>query len=361
MFGRRWIVLVILLGVASLAYAGNTGKIAGEVTDSQTGEALIGVNVLIDGTAQGAATNIDGYYVILNIHPGTYTLVVSAVGYTRQRIENVQVSIDLTTTINVQLASTVLEVAEEVVVTAQRPLLQQDVTAKTAIVSSAQMEALPVVEVAEVLELQAGFVAGSLRGGRGGEVAYWIDGVPVTDVYDGSRVVEVNKNLVQELQLVSGAFNAEYGQAMAGIINIATKEGGPSFSGGVSVWGGQYVTSHDELFPGNDSFDPTVVRNIEASLSGPVLGEQLTFFVNGRYFYNGGWLNGFKRFNPWNISYTNEITRVFTLSRDPEGQGDSSAVAMNPFERWYGQAKLAWRIIPTMKLTGNYIYDQTEG
>ncbi|MGB6121413.1 MAG: TonB-dependent receptor, partial [Bacteroidota bacterium] len=166
---------------------------------------------------------------------------------------------------------------------------------------------------------------------------------------------------VQELQLVSGAFNAEYGQAMAGIINIATKEGGPSFSGGVSVWGGQYVTSHDELFPGNDSFDPTVVRNIEASLSGPVLGEQLTFFVNGRYFYNGGWLNGFKRFNPWNISYTNEITRVFTLSRDPEGQGDSSAVAMNPFERWYGQAKLAWRIIPTMKLTGNYIYDQTEG
>jgi hypothetical protein len=361
MFGRWWIVLVILLGVAFSAHAGNTGKIAGEVKDSQTGEALIGVNVIIDGTSQGAATNIDGYYVILNIQPGTYTLVASAVGYNRQRIENVRVSIDLTTTINIQLASTVVEVSEEVVVTAERPLLQQDITAKTAVIGSQEMEELPVVEVAEVLELQAGFVSGSLRGGRGGEVAYWIDGVPVTDVYDGSRVVEVNKNLVQELQLVSGAFNAEYGQAMSGIVNIATKEGGPSFSGSASLWGGQTVTTDDKLFPGNDTFDPTRVRNIEASLSGPIVGDQLTFFVNGRYFYSDGWLRGYKRFNPWNISYTNEITREFTLSRDPEGRGDSSAVAMNPFERWYGQAKLAWRIIPTMKLTANYIYDQTEG
>ncbi len=360
MDGRWWIVLVILLGVTSSANAGSTGKIAGEVKDTQTGEALIGVNVLLEGTTQGAATNIDGYYVILNIQPGTYTLLASAVGYNKKRIENVRVSIDLTTTINVDLAPTVLEVAEEVVVTAERPLVRQDVTAKTAVVGSEQIDALPVVEVAEVLELQAGFVAGSLRGGRQGEVAYWIDGVPVTDVYDGSRVVEVNKNLVQELQLVSGAFNAEYGQAMSGIVNIATREGGQSFAGGVSIWGGQYVTTDKTLFPGNEDFQPTLIRNIEANLSGPILGDQLTFFVNGRYYRDGGWHNAYRRFNPSNISFTDEITREFTLYRDAEGRGDSSAVSMNSFERYYGQGKLAWKIIPTMKLTVNYIYDDTE-
>jgi outer membrane receptor for ferrienterochelin and colicin len=69
-------------------------------------------------------------------------------------------------------------------------------------------------------------------------MAYWIDGVPVTDAYDGSQVVEVNKNLVREVQLVSGAFNAEYGQAMSGIVNIAPRKGGKQYSGGVRAYGG---------------------------------------------------------------------------------------------------------------------------
>ena len=221
-----------------------------------------------------------------------------------------------------------------------------------------------------MLSLQAGFVSGSLRGGRSGEVAYWIDGVPITDAYDGGQVVEVNKSFVQELQLVSGAFNAEYGQAMSGIVNISTKEGGPKFTGGAGFYLGQYASSPgqtydsldhqtSELFPGLNKFNPSAIHNYEFNLSGPVLGDALTFFANARYIYFGGWLNGINRFNPNNVAYT-DSTGAYRLFRDPSGKGDSSLVSMNSSERTYGQGKLTWRISPVLKVTGNFIYDYTK-
>ena len=352
----------VLLFACTTVFAGTTGKISGEVKDSQTGEALVGVSVLLQGTSIGAATNVDGAYTILNVSPGTYTLVVSAVGYHKQTIGNVVVSIDLTTTIDVKLVPTVVEVGEEVVVTAQRPLVTKDLTATTAVVGSEDIKALPVTEVGEVLNLQAGMVAGSLRGGRSGEVAYWIDGVPVTDVYDGGQVVEVNKNLVQELQLVSGAFNAEYGQAMSGIVNIATKEGGPRYTGSLGAYFGDYASNNTGIFPGIhnlSSFNPTAIHDYEGNISGPVIGEDLTFFANGRYIYFNGWENAIDKFTPWNVSYVNALNK-FQLVRDSTtGLGTGKDVPMNWSRRSYGQGKLTWRVTPTLKATINYIHDYT--
>ena len=244
--------------VTGIAAGGNTGKITGIVKDAQTGEELVGANVVIEGTMMGAATNIDGYYVILNIPPGKYSLVASAVGFNKKTINGV---IGLHRPHHDHRRRADLhrcEVGDEVVITAERPLVQKDLTAKTAVVGGEQIAALPVTEVGEVLSLQAGFVAGSLRGGRNGEVAYWIDGVPVTDAFDGSQVVEVNKKLVQELQLVSGAFNAEYGQAMSGIVNIATKEGGPEVHRRCRVsTAGEYLSTLPRTsFPGSTTSTP---------------------------------------------------------------------------------------------------------
>lgn len=352
---RTMTCFAFLLCLGASAMAGTTGKIAGVVKDAQSGEPLVGASVQLLGTTQGAATNIDGYFAILNIQPGKYTVVASAVGYTKRTVTNVSVSIDLTSTVDFTLSSSAVEV-EEVVTTAKRPMVQKDETAKTAVVNGEQIAALPVTEVGQVLNLQAGYVKGSLRGGRSGEVAYWIDGVPVTDGYDGSEVVEVNKNLVQELQLVSGAFNAEYGQAMSGIVNIATKEGSDTFTGGIGTYLGGYLTNATGIFPGNDNFRPTSIRNYEANLSGPILGKDLTFFVNGRYYHTDGWLYGFNRFNPSNVSYTDSKS-VFHLYRDESGRGDSSRVSMNGADRYYAQGKLTYHLSPTIKLSANYIFD----
>jgi outer membrane receptor protein involved in Fe transport len=353
------LMIAILIMGAGDALARSNGKVAGTVKDKKTGEAIIGCNVVLEGTMMGAATDLDGRYSILNVPPGTYTLSVTIVGYAPTKIREVKVNIDLTTTIDVELTETVLELGHEVVIIAERPLVRKDQTAKTAVIGRDELSALPVSEFSQVLNLQAGFVAGSLRGGRSGEVAYWIDGVPVTDVYDGSQVVEVNKNLVQEVQLVSGAFNAEYGQAMSGIVNIATREGGRKFTGSLGFYGGDYVSTDKELFIGIDKVNPFSIRNIEGNLSGPVLGDNLTFFVNGRFIHFGGWLNGERRFNPQNIAYTDSTGR-FRISRDASGVGDGSIVPMNWSERKYAQAKLTWHVTPLLKATYNIIYDNND-
>ena len=352
---RSSLLLVFLL--VSLAYGGSTGKITGIVKDKKTGDPIIGANVRLEGTALGSTTDFDGKYFMINVPPNDYSLLVTMVGYTPCKITEVRVRGDLTTTIDVEISETVLQLGQEVEVVAERLLVQKDLTAKTAIVSGKDISAMPVSEVGAVVSMQAGFVAGSLRGGRSGEVAYWIDGVPVTDAFNGLQVVEVNKSLVQELQVISGAFNAEYGQAMSGIVNITSKEGSSKFSGGLGIYGGDYAPTTDSIFPGN-SFRVNNIRNIEGNVSGPLLSDALTFFANGRYIYFNGWDKGIRRFNPWNISYvtpSGQLASVF-----PDGKGDSSVVPMNWSERYYGQGKITWHISSLMKLSVDYIYDDTK-
>lgn len=340
-----------------LLHAGTTGKIAGKVVDAESGEGIPGVNIILVGTTMGAATNLDGEYTILNVQPGTYELKASAIGYSPVTVRDVRVNIDLTTRINITLGEAVLQLGEEVVITATRPLVRKDLTASTSVVGSDEIAALPVTEVSEVLNLQAGYIDGHVRGGRQGEVAYWIDGVPVTDVYDGGTVVEVNTNQVQELQLVSGAFNAEYGQALSGIVNIATKDGSNTFSGSLGAYMGDYISSETGIFRKIDDVDPLAISNIDLSLSGPVIPDRLFFSVNGRYNGFGGWLNGERRYNPGNVAYIDSAGN-FIESRNPEtGLGDGAVVSMNSSRKFYGQAKLNLRISNDVKLWYQYIHD----
>ena len=147
---------------------------------------------------------------------------------------------------------------------------------------------LPVTEMRDILQLQAGIVTSGndlhLRGGRSGQIAFQVDGVPMTDAYDGSTVVDVNADAIKELQVISGAFNAEYGQAMSGIVNIVTKDGSNNFNGNVTTYGGDYASTKTDKFWNINSFSPTAIRDIEGSLSGPVLKDNLFFYVNGRYY-----------------------------------------------------------------------------
>ncbi len=364
--------LLLLVVFLSPAMGGSVGKLIGVVKDQKSGEPLIGTNVRLDGTSLGGATDFDGKYFIINIPPNDYTLMVTMVGYTPSKITGVRIMGDLTTTIDVELSETILQVGQEVVVIAERPLVQKDLTAKTAIVSGKDISSMPVTEVGAVVSMQAGFVGNNLRGGRTGEVAYWIDGVPVMDAYDGGQIVEVNKSLVQELQVISGAFNAEYGQAMSGIVNISAKEGGSSYSGGLGLYGGDYLPSEGGLFPGDgyilkpdnklfpgNKFKVNNIRNIEANLSGPLLTDKITFFTNVRYIYFNGNKKGFLRYNPWNYSYVAALPNGTDtlLSVVPNGLGDSSVVPMDWSERYYAQGKLTWHISSLMKLSANYIYD----
>lgn len=360
------LLLTLLFFSSSLLFAGTTGKITGKVTDAQSGDPLPGVNVLIQGTMMGAATDLDGDYIVLNVPPGIYTLRATMIGYSAAVVENVKVSIDLTTTMDIKINSSVLDLGEEVTVVAEREVIQKDMTSSLAAVSSDQIASMPVQEVADVLELQAGLVRDNVggihvRGGRSGEVAFWIDGIAATDVYGGNMGVAVENSSVQELQLISGTFNAEYGQAMSGIINIVTKDGGPHYTGEFSGYVGDYMpTGGDREFGFYEPISSNIgairsphpdsvklvnpldkfnnIYNVQGSLSGPIpILPNLTFFSNFRYFTTDGYRYGFRWFTP-------------------QGEkGDNEIVPMEPFQKLSGQFKLAYQLVPSMKLTYNLL------
>jgi len=125
-------LILLLIGCCSItAIAGVTGKITGLVRDKNIGEALVGANILVEGQMFGAASDIDGRYFILSIPPGTYTLHVSMIGYGRVTVKDVKVNIDHTTTVNMDLESQAIDMGQEVVVTATRPVIQKDITNST--------------------------------------------------------------------------------------------------------------------------------------------------------------------------------------------------------------------------------------
>src|SRR3970040_3036809 len=119
--------LILFSFSLSLIFAGTTGKITGIVTDSKTGEALPFVNIIIEGTNLGAATDIDGNYVILNIPPGKYNIKAQYIGYQPVRVENVSVSIDLTTAVDFVLSESAVEL-EEIVVQGKQATIKKDGT-----------------------------------------------------------------------------------------------------------------------------------------------------------------------------------------------------------------------------------------
>lgn len=340
------IIGLILLG--GFLYAGQTGKLAGKITDRETGDAMIGANIIIEGTYLGAAADIDGYYYINNIPPGTYTVIASAVGYRKTIVTQVQVRIDLTTNLDIDLSSESVQLGEDVVVVAQKPLVIKDLTSTSATVSSQEIELMPVEDIHAVINLQAGIIGGHFRGGRSNEVAYLIDGISVTDAFNGNISVEVENSSVRELEVISGTFNAEYGQAMSGIVNIVTKEGSQKFEGNATAYFGNYISRDDGVYENLDkvSFSEGI-KDLQFSLSGPttVLND-LTFFITGRVFQDDGSTYG-KRV--YNIYDSNPYLPT----------GDGKYVSMNPWTKNSFNGKLSYSL-PDWKFSYTLFWDKDE-
>jgi outer membrane receptor protein involved in Fe transport len=231
--------MVILMGLAATLVAGERGKIAGRVTDAENGQPLPGVDVMIEGTTVGTSTNVDGYYMILNVPPGVYSVRFSIIGFAKTTIKNVRVEIDLTTTIDAKLSAAAL-VTGEVVVTAQRPIVTRDVSASRFNIETKTVEAMPVQTVTEVLVLQAGIEKGSdgiiVRGGGTNQTIFVVDGFVMNDERSNIPYAAVGLSATKELQVQTGGFNAEYGNVRSGVVNIVTKDGDRSrYNGTVNV------------------------------------------------------------------------------------------------------------------------------
>ncbi len=219
-------VVSTVLFVSVLFSAGafaQTGKITGRVTD-ESGDGLPGVNLFMPATLQGATSDLDGYYTILNVSPGTYRLRSSFIGFGTQVAEGVRVNIDQTTTVNFQLSEDTVGL-EELVVTAEIPVVQADVSNSQLNVTSDQIEALPVSSINNVVGLQAGIQGLSVRGSGSDELSFMVNGLTLRDERDNAPYTSISLSSVEEVQVQTGGFNAEYGNVRSGVVNVVTKEG----------------------------------------------------------------------------------------------------------------------------------------
>ncbi len=345
-----------LVFLTTFVYAGNTGKIYGTVIDKNSNEPLVGVNIILKNTYMGASTDENGEFFILNIPPGTYTVECSYVGYQTVIMKDVQIFSDQTTSLNFQLVEQTMELGEQIEVVATRPLVQKDLTASKKVTTSEEIKALPVETYAGIMLTQAGVTQGAngalhIRGGRSTEIAYLVDGISVSNPYNTNGLAtSVATNAIQEMTVVSGAFNAEYGNAMSGVVNFTTKDGTPNFHPYISFYSGDYVSSHKDIFTHIDYISPTTKYNIEGTLSGPLsfLGlnrQENTFFLSARYHKSEGYLYGIREhlttdssnfdLKPHITQYKNDedklVTQIDYLDEwYIEQNGDHTFVPMNP-------------------------------
>jgi outer membrane receptor protein involved in Fe transport len=328
-----------LVCAAPAALAGTTGKISGRVRDAR-GEPLGGANIAVPTARTGAVSDLDGRFVIINVPAGTHEIKVSLLGYRATTIQGLLVSADQTTTQDIRLEETPLEMPE-VVITAERPVVDLNITSNLATVSRQELESLPVQELQDVVNLQAGVVDGHFRGGRIGEVQYQVDGVTMNDPYSNLASVRLDRSLLEEVQVISGTFDAEYGQAMSGVVNAVLRRGGERLQLDAEVYTGAYAFSGGERISEN-AFDPGGIGNYRASLSGP-LGPATTFLASARYAALDNWVTGTRTFVPTDSS-------DFRNARFYPG-GDGETVPLGYTREWSGVAKISNRSLRNTELS----------
>lgn len=338
---KRILILLAILAIflSSSAFAGVTGKIAGRVIDKDTGKPLPGANVIILGTGLGAATDKNGEYYIIQVPPGNYSVKVSMMGYRPVVVEKVHVTIDLTTRLDFALEPTVIEVPG-ITVIAKRPLIQHDITSSVRYATREDMGYIPDAEsFDDIVRLQPGVVAGHIRGGRSGEVLYTIDGIPIRHpIYGGTAAFGLNIISIKEMEMLTGGFNAEYGQAQSGVVNIVTREGGDKLSGEIEYKSDNYGPKSSSFNTDYSAFSVGGPEPISSKLL-PYIGISLPGKV--RFFISG----------------SANLTDTYLYNRRTRNEYNLLGIKFHDRQsnQFNGNAKLTYNITPKYKLSLGYI------
>ena len=326
---KKCLIFILVILMTSNVIAGVTGKIAGRIVDQQTGLPLGGANVTIVGTMLGAAADADGNFTILNVPPGIYSVRGAMIGYAALTVEGVRVKIDLTSRVDFELNTEVIQ-GESITIVAERKLIQEDEVSTRHFVSDEEIALMPVDDFQDIAKNQAGVVGNHFRGGREGEVLVLIDGIPVKDqagaYSDGVTdfagfTSDIPEFSIQEMEVSLGGFSAEYGNVQSGVLNVALKEGRQNYSGRVRF------TSTDF---GMESMTTDLLKNIyELNLNGP---EPITTYLLPKL----------------GLNLPGEIT--FSFSGEITDKDQGYYLNEQSFNQSY-QGKLTYRMSPNHKLT----------
>lgn len=357
-----FLIIVLLISVYPANAARVAAYISGKVTDSRQAP-LEGVNVSIVGSRLGASTDARGEYRIFAVPPGKLTLRFDAIGYRSHTIEGIVVELGCSEEYNVELRATTLSM-EPVTVRFEPPAVHHEMPYQRTPVDGGDVRGVAVNRADEMLQFQAGVTLDDggdvhVRGGRKDEVVYYVDGMRVEDPLAGKRAANIGREALNAMELITGTFGAEYGDAMSGVINIRTREGGEEFHGSAEYessmlndspyrekdWAGAGIDSRrsggESAYASTDVFDaqspwiPTQGR-YSATLSGPVKVLPNTyFFVHGLHTVRNGEL-------PFNDKWVRRVTGKVNTSTER-----SSWVLSFGFRGRDGQSySHSWKYVP---------------
>jgi len=295
---RSLAAVMLSLALARGAHA-QTGKITGVARDAQSGQPIEGIAIQLSGTGIGAVTNANGRYFILSVPPGTYTVAARRLGYQSQETRNVRLGVDQTVEVSFSMASAAGQLAAIRIADQEERLIPPGTTGSRSQITAEEIDALPTTSIAGVLALQLGFLAVPIentdvtafvderrgvsslriRGGRAGETLTMIDNIPINNFMLGGPAFDVTTEAVQTIDYQRGGLEAQYGNAMSGVINIATKEGTPDLKGAF-----KYSTSRIAGRLGSLADSMRGADLIEGVLSGPVplTGQRIRWMFAGR-------------------------------------------------------------------------------
>ncbi|MDO8550225.1 MAG: TonB-dependent receptor [Ignavibacteria bacterium] len=347
---NKFLYFMMIIGFT--ASFSQTGNLAGKVTDSSTGETLPGVNIILKGTYYGAATNLNGEFRINNISAGEYIVEISFIGYKTVQFTGLAIETNRTKQLDVKLEESVLTLEQDIIVIGDKPLLDVEETQSKRTISKDEIEVALVENVGDVVVQQVGVVKSDnaihIRGGRAYENAFLLDGVSVQDPLAGTGFgLQLSANSIEEVEVITGGFNAEFGQATSGVVNVKTREGGEKYSG--------YISYKRDNFGSRSSYHVFNTDIVEANLSGsepltsillPSIGVQLpgelTFFGS---FYMG---------------ITDGITQGYykpTADQLFSSTFNDTRFVLRAENNWFWLGKLSYKYSPTLKFV--YSYNQS--
>jgi len=348
---KRFLPILILL-FCQMTFAQSKGSISGKITDAKTHEPLFGVNIILKGTYYGASSNIDGKYKIDNISSGSYTIEVSLIGYKTTQYTGYKIEEGKTKQLDIQLNESVLTIGQDVLIVGDKPMVDVEETQSKKSLGRDDIEMAKVENINDLISQQAGIVKTDneihIRGGRAYESAYLLDGVSIQDPLAGTGFgLDLSANAIEEVEVITGGFNAEYGQATSGVVNVKTREGGSKYTGAVA-----YKTDNIASKSSYHVFNTDVA---ELSFGGPepitsflmpALGipipGQITFFLSGQGSFSDGITQGY-----YKPTATQLYSSIFYGTRfAPRAENNLSA-----------SAKVTYKISPTFKIS--YSFNQS--
>ena len=343
-------ILFVFISVSILAQ--ERGNLSGKIIDKANGESLPGVNVILKGTYYGAATDINGSFKIEGISVGNYTLEISFIGYKTIQFTGVEILPNKTKHFDIEMEESVLSLGQEVVVIGEKPLMDVEETQSKRTISKEDIDVSIVENISDLVTQQSGVVNTDnsihIRGGRSYENAFLLDGVSVQDPLAGTGFgLQLSASSIEEVEVITGGFNAEFGQATSGVVNVRTREGGNKFSG--------YFSYKRDNFGERNSYNIFNTDIAEGNISGPEpittlllpslglnIPSEVSFFAS---FYGG---------------ITDGITQGYfkpVASQIVSTTFGGTTFAPRAENNWFWLAKLTYKYSPTIKF--NYSFNQS--